>query len=94
MLGRAIYNQPFTLTEIDSHIFGISNAIKSREEIVIEYMKYIETQCRLGVPVRAMTRHILGLYHGQKNAKMFRRLLTSNSVDLSHLNEWLNFSNN
>ncbi len=74
MLGRAIYNQPFTLTEIDSHIFGISCPAKSREKIVIEYMKYIERQHKLGVPVRAMTRHILGLYHGQKNAKMFRRL--------------------
>ncbi len=94
MLGRAIYNQPFTLTEIDSHIFGISYAAKSREKIVIEYMKYIETQCKLGVPVRAMTRHILGLYHGQKNAKMFRRLLSGKTVDLSHLSEWLNFANN
>jgi len=94
MLGRAIYNQPFTLTEIDSHVFGIRDAVKSREEIVIEYMKYIETQHKLGVPVRAMTRHILGLYHGQKNAKMFRRLLSGNSVDLSHLNEWLNFTDN
>ena len=94
MLGRAIYNQPFTLTEIDSHIFGISCPAKSREKIVIEYMKYIERQHKLGVPVRAMTRHILGLYHGQKNAKMFRRLLSGNTVDLSHLNEWLNFANN
>ncbi len=94
MLGRAIYNEPFTLTEIDSHVFGVSGAKKSRENIVIEYMKYIERQHKLGVPVRAMTRHILGLYHGQKNAKMFRRLLSGNTVDLSHLNEWLNFANN
>ena len=94
MLGRAIYNEPFTLTEIDSHVFGVSGAKKSREKIVIEYMKYIERQYKLGVPVRAMTRHILGLYHGQKNAKMFRRLLSGNTVDLSHLNEWLNFANN
>ena len=94
MLGRAIYNEPFTLTEIDSHVFGVSGAKKSREKIVIEYMKYIERQHKLGVPVRAMTRHILGLYHGQKNAKMFRRLLSGNTVDLSHLNEWLNFANN
>ncbi len=93
MLGRAIYNEPFTLTEIDSHVFGVSGAKKSRENIVIEYMKYIERQHKLGVPVRAMTRHILGLYHGQKNAKMFRRLLSGNTVDLSHLNEWLNFAN-
>ena len=94
MLGRAIYNEPFTLTEIDSHVFGVSGAKKSREKIVIEYIKYIERQHKLGVPVRAMTRHILGLYHGQKNAKMFRRLLSGNTVDLSHLNEWLNFANN
>ncbi len=94
MLGRAIYNQPFTLTEIDSHVFGISDAVRSREEIVIEYMKYIETQHKLGVPVRAMTRHILGLYHGQRNAKMFRRLLSRNNVDLSQLRGWLNFTNN
>ena len=94
MLGRAIYNEPFTLTEIDNHVFGVSGAKKSREKIVIEYMKYIERQHKLGVPVRAMTRHILGLYHGQKNAKMFRRLLSGNTVDLSHLNEWLNFANN
>ncbi len=94
MLGRAIYNQPFILTEIDSHVFGVSGTAKSREKIFIEYMKYIETQYSLGVPVRAMTRHILGLYHGQKNAKMFRRLLSGNTLDLSHLNEWLNFANN
>ena len=94
MLGRAIYNEPFTLTEIDSHVFGVSGAKKSREKIVIEYIKYIERQHKLGVPVRAMTRHILGLYHGQKNAKMFRRLLSGNTVDLSHLNEWLSFANN
>ena len=94
MLGRAIYNEPFTLTEIDSHVFGVSGAKKSREKIVIEYIKYIERQHKLGVPVRAMTRHILGLYHGQKNAKMFRRLLSGKTVDLSHLSEWLNFANN
>jgi len=94
MLGRAIYNRPYTLTEIDRHVFGFNDAVKPREEIVVEYMKYIETQQKLDVPVRAMTRHILGLYHGQKNAKMFRRLLSGKTVDLSHLNKWLNFSNN
>ena len=94
MLGRAIYNQPYTLTEIDSHVFGFNDVVKPREEIVVEYMKYIEIQQKLGIPVRAMTRHILGLYHGQKNAKMFRRLLSGKTVDLSHLNEWLSFANN
>jgi len=41
-----------------------------------------------------MTRHILGLYHGEKNAKLFRRLLSGKVVNLSHLEEWLNIVKN
>ena len=41
-----------------------------------------------------MTRHILGLYHGETNAKLFRRLLSGKVVGLDHLNEWLDFKIN
>jgi len=41
-----------------------------------------------------MTRHILGLYHGETNAKLFRRLLSGKVVGLDHLNEWLDFKKN
>ena len=56
-------------------------------------MSYIKRQLKEGVPIRAMTRHILGLYHGQSNAKFFRRLLSGKSVELDHLDEWLKFIN-
>ena len=35
---------------------------------------------------------ILGLYHGQNNAKFFRRLLSGKTVELSHLDKWLEFT--
>jgi tRNA-dihydrouridine synthase A len=38
-----------------------------------------------------MTRHILGLYHGQPYAKKFRRLLSGATVELKHIYEWLDF---
>jgi tRNA-dihydrouridine synthase A len=41
-----------------------------------------------------MTRHILGLYHGETNAKLFRRLLSGKVVGVNHLNEWLDFKIN
>jgi tRNA-dihydrouridine synthase A len=41
-----------------------------------------------------MTRHILGLYHGQSNAKLFRRMLSGKTVELDYLNEWLVFKKN
>ena len=54
-------------------------------------MSYIKKQLKQGVPIRAMTRHILGLYHGQNNAKFFRRLLSGKTVELGHLDDWLEF---
>ena len=57
-------------------------------------MGYIRRQIKLGVPIRSMTRHILGLYHGESNAKLFRRLLSGKTVQLEHLNNWLDFKNN
>ena len=41
-----------------------------------------------------MTRHILGLYHARSNAKLFRRFLSGKTVELEHLNNWLDFKKN
>jgi tRNA-dihydrouridine synthase A len=92
MLGRAIYHQPFLLADIDSKVFDKKGIFRTREQVLVDYMSYIKNQLKQGVPIRAMTRHILGLYHGQNNAKFFRRLLSGKTVELSHLDEWLEFT--
>ena len=91
MLGRAIYHQPYLLIDIDSRVFGKKNIFRTREQVLVDYMDYIKKQLKEGVPIRAMTRHILGLYHGQNNAKFFRRLLSGKTVELGYLDEWLEF---
>ena len=91
MLGRAIYHQPYLLADIDSKVFGQKTIPRTREQVLVDYMSYINKQLKEGVPIRAMTRHILGLYHGQNNAKFFRRLLSGKSVELGCLYEWLEF---
>jgi len=91
MLGRAIYHQPYLLADIDSRVFGKKGISRTREQVLVDYMSYIKKQLKEGVPIRAMTRHILGLYHGQNNAKFFRRLLSGKTVELGHLEEWLEF---
>jgi tRNA-dihydrouridine synthase A len=94
MLGRSVYHNPFLLKEIDTSIFGNKKNLFDREQILKKYMKYIKQQIKIGVPMRSMTRHILGLYHGESNAKLFRRLLSGKTVELEHLNNWLDFKNN
>lgn len=94
MLGRLAYQQPYLLTEIDHQFYGENKTIKNREDVLVKYKNYIQNECEKGVPIRAMTRHILSLYHGEKNAKLFRRLLSGKTVELSHLDEWLNIVKN
>ena len=94
MLGRSIYHNPFLLEQIELEIFKSNEGSLSRELILSKYMSYISAQLQQGVPIRSMTRHILGLYHGEANAKLFRRLLSGKVVELDHLNEWLDFKKN
>ena len=94
MLGRSIYHNPFLLREIDESIFNNNKKFLDREQVLIEYMSYIKKQIKNGVPIRSMTRHILGLYHGQSNAKLFRRMLSGKTVELDYLDEWLDFKKN
>jgi len=94
MLGRAVYNNPFLLSEVDSDIFSEKKNPINREQVLKKYMVYMTEQLKIGVPIRSMTRHILGLYHGETNAKLFRRLLSGKVVEFNHLNEWLDFKIN
>ena len=94
MIGRSIYHNPFLLKEIDQQIFDETNNLIDREQVLKKYMTYIKKQNKAGISIRSMTRHILGLYHGEANAKLFRRLLSGQIVGLGQLNEWLDFKKN
>lgn len=92
MLGRAVYYQPYLLSEVDGLIYQQKSSILSREQVLLAFIKYMKVQHANSVPIRSMTRHILGLYHGQKNAKKFKRLLSGKVVEFEHLYEWLEYT--
>ena len=91
MLGRAVYYQPYLLSEVDGLIYQQKSSILSREQVLLAFIEYMKVQHANSVPIRSMTRHILGLYHGQKNAKKFKRLLSGKVVEFEHLYEWLEY---
>jgi tRNA-dihydrouridine synthase A len=89
MLGRAIYHQPYLLAQVDTIIYQQTTPIISREQVLLDFIHYMQRQHLNGVPIRSMTRHILGLYHAEANAKKFKRLLSGKVVEIAHLQEWL-----
>lgn len=92
MLGRVAYHQPYLLSEVDNKIYHKILDAPSREQVLLDFIEYIKKQNDQGVPIRSMTRHILGLYHAQPSAKKFRQLLSGKVVELKHLYQWLDFT--
>ena len=89
MLGRAVYHQPYLLAQVDQEIYQDHHSTTSREQILLKFIEYMKQQQTNLVPIRSMTRHILGLYHAQPNAKKFKRLLSGKVVSIEHLYQWL-----
>jgi tRNA-dihydrouridine synthase A len=79
MLGRAAYHDPYLLAEVDGRLFGSVTPALSRAEVVERLLPWAESQVAQGVPVFRITRHILGLYRGQRGGRAWRRHLTENA---------------
>jgi tRNA-dihydrouridine synthase A len=79
MIGRAAYQNPWLLAEVDSAIFGIDKPALSRDDVMADLLPYVEQQLANGARLNQITRHILGLFHGQPGAKKFRRHLSENA---------------
>ena len=74
MLGRVAYHDPYVLAQAEAQVFG--TALCSRFAIVDDMFAYASEQVAGGTPLRAIVRHMLGLYHGQPNARIWRRMLS------------------
>ncbi len=76
MLGRAAYHDPWLLAAADWKVFGDDAPVRSRADVVRALLPYVEAQRATGTPLRAIARHILGLYHGQSGGRRFRQILS------------------
>lgn len=75
MIGRAAYQTPYILAEADRAIFGEGRAPKTREQVIAAFLPYVERRVSEGVPLKSITRHMLGLFNGLPGARAWRRHL-------------------
>jgi tRNA-dihydrouridine synthase A len=78
MLGRAAYQNPAILAEVDRRFFG--EQAREVSAAVDAYVDYVAAQLAKGVPLNALSKHMLGLFHGQPGARLFRRHLSENAT--------------
>ncbi len=83
MLGRAAYHNPWILSGVDEVFFEQPKNTITRDEIVQELIKYAKTTEDTDPTVKALTRHIMGLFHAKKGARLWRRSLSKADRSLS-----------
>jgi tRNA-dihydrouridine synthase A len=78
-LGRAAYQNPYLLAEVDRRLFGAGSKPPSRRAVVEALIPYAERHLEAGGRLNNVARHILGVYHGRPRARAFRRHLSEHA---------------
>lgn len=79
MVGRAAYDDPFAWATADRELFGDDAVPTTRRRVIEAMVPYTERWCREGLPLKHVTRHLLGLFAGQPGARSWRRHLSERS---------------
>ena len=72
MIGRAAYDNPFLLKDIEPRFYNVDSSTNSKKEVLNQYLEYVERQIHNGHNLSRMMKHLFGLSRGDKYAKSFR----------------------
>jgi tRNA-dihydrouridine synthase A len=76
MVGRAAYQSPALLLDVDREIFGLDAPVRTPIEAAEDFRETVVRRLEGGVPLHAMTRHMLGLFASRPGARRWRRILS------------------
>ena len=80
MLGRAAYQEPWRLLDVDAEIFGAPAGPRSMRDVFAAMMPYIARELASGTRLHAIARHFVGAFHGVPGVRAFRRHLAEHGV--------------
>lgn len=79
MMGREAYSNPYIMARVDQEIYGDEQAPRTRDEVLAEYIKYTEDRLQNGSRLNHLSKHIVGLYHGEPRSRLWRRHISQNA---------------
>lgn len=79
MMGREAYSNPYLLSRVDAELYEENKTTKSREQVLADYIKYAEAQLAKGCRLNQLSRHVVGLYHGEPRSRLWRRYISENA---------------
>lgn len=80
MLGRAAYQNPWLLAQVDAQLYGDTPPVATRRAAAEALVAIVDEAVAQGRTAHAVTRHALGLFHGAPGARSWRRVLSTEAV--------------
>jgi tRNA-dihydrouridine synthase A len=80
MMGRAAYQEPWRLLDVDPLLFGEPSRYASPRAVAEALVPYVERELTRGTRLHSITRHIHGLFRAVPGARAFRRHLATEAV--------------
>ncbi|MBQ7412948.1 MAG: tRNA dihydrouridine(20/20a) synthase DusA [Alphaproteobacteria bacterium] len=85
MIGRWAYGNPYALATVDRRFYLDEHPILSRKEVFIAFLPYLEKNRD---HLTVICPHLMGLFHGEPNAKAYRQALSTRDWDtIKHIPE-------
>lgn len=79
MMGREAYSNPYILASVDAEFYASEAAVKTRDQIMHAYLDYVDARLEAGNRLNQLSKHIVGLYHGEPRSRLWRRHISENA---------------
>ncbi len=80
MMGRAAYQTPDRLAEVDARVFGAAPRPVDYAALIDTMADYAARHLERGGRLGQVTRHMLGLFNGMPGARRWRQILSDGAV--------------
>jgi len=79
MMGREAYSNPYIMAEVDREFYNDVSTPASRDQVLQQYMEYTNQRIAQGSRLNHLSKHIVGLYHGEPRSRLWRRHISQNA---------------
>jgi len=78
-MGREAYSNPYIMAQVDQAFYGEASKPRTRDEVLHDYIKYADERLENGSRLNHLSKHIVGLYHGEPRSRLWRRHISQNA---------------
>jgi len=79
MMGREAYSNPYIMSQVDQAFYGDTAKPRTRDEVLEDYIAYANQRLQNGSRLNHLSKHVVGLYHGEPRSRLWRRHISQNA---------------